>query len=75
MEHEGSLSYSQQPATGPYHETDASNPNLPSYFPKIYSNIIIPSTPRLPSGLFLSDFPTNILHAFFNSHNLKIKWK
>jgi len=31
---------------------------------KIHFNIIIPPTPRLPSGLFHSEFPTNPLRAF-----------
>jgi hypothetical protein len=37
MEHEGSLLYSQQPATVPYPEPDVSNPHRPSHFPKIHS--------------------------------------
>jgi hypothetical protein len=32
MEPEGSLQCSQQPATGPYPEPDASNPQLPTLF-------------------------------------------
>jgi len=44
MEPWGLLQLSQKPATTPYlspHKT-----NLPPYFPKINSNIILPSTPR-----------------------------
>jgi hypothetical protein len=37
----------------------------PSYLSKIHSNIIL--RPGLPSGLFPSGFPTNILYAFFFS--------
>jgi hypothetical protein len=40
---------------------------IPSYLSKIYLNIVQLSTHLrfgLPSGLFLSGFPTNILHAF-----------
>jgi hypothetical protein len=33
MESEGSLLYSQKPATGPYPEPDESNPHLPTQFP------------------------------------------
>jgi hypothetical protein len=45
MEHEGSLLRLQEPATGPCPEPDASNPHIPPRFPKIHSNIILPSTP------------------------------
>jgi len=31
---------------------------------KIHFNIILPSTPSLPSGLFPSSFPTKILYAY-----------
>jgi hypothetical protein len=34
MEPEGSLPYSQQPATGSYPEPDESSPHLPTLFPK-----------------------------------------
>jgi hypothetical protein len=33
MEHEGSLSYSQKPATRPYPKPDESSPRLPIPFP------------------------------------------
>jgi len=42
MEHEGSLPCSQQPTTSPCPKPDASSPH-PPYFPKIHSNIILPS--------------------------------
>jgi hypothetical protein len=32
---EVSLSYSQEPASGPYHEPDESNPRPPTLFPKV----------------------------------------
>jgi hypothetical protein len=34
MEPKGSLSCSQQPATGPYPEPDVANPHLSTLFPK-----------------------------------------
>jgi hypothetical protein len=60
METEGSLPCSQEPATGPYL-------HLQPHFPKTHFNIIIIFTPRFPSGLFPSDFPTKILYAFLIS--------
>jgi hypothetical protein len=41
--------------------------NLPSYFPKIHSNIISNPRLRLLSGLFPSGFPTETQNAFLNS--------
>jgi len=46
METEGSLPFSQKPPTGPYPEPYESNPQLTPYFPKIHSNIIVPSKTR-----------------------------
>jgi len=34
LDPEGSLSYSQEPSTGPYPETDESTPYIPTLFPK-----------------------------------------
>jgi hypothetical protein len=55
MEPEGSIPCSQEPSTGPYPEPDQSNP----YHPNIVHHLRL----GLPSGLFPSDFPTNILYA------------
>jgi len=54
MDPEGSLPCSQQPAIGPYPESDSSVHTFQPYFPKIHSNIIFTSTPpRRPSGILL----------------------
>jgi len=45
MEPEGSLLFSQKPVIGPYPEPDESSPHLPTHFPKIYSNFMIPYKP------------------------------
>jgi hypothetical protein len=65
MQPEGSLSCSQQPATGLYFESDKSNPHRQTLFPR-RSISILSSHLRLglPSGLFLSGFTTKILYAF-----------
>jgi len=44
MESEGSLSYSQEPATGPVLRQMSTVYTLPTYFTKIHFNIIFPST-------------------------------
>jgi hypothetical protein len=62
MEPEGSLPPSQEPSTGPYPEPDGSN----SPHPIPLRLILILSTHLrlgLPSCLFPSGFPTNILYA------------
>jgi hypothetical protein len=43
METGGSLPCSQQPATGPYPEPDASSPHSPNLFPNVHSNSVFPS--------------------------------
>jgi len=47
MEPEGLLPRLQMLATCPYGKPDQSSPCPPSHFPKIYLNIILPSTPGL----------------------------
>jgi hypothetical protein len=65
-EPEGSSPCSQEPSTGPYPEPVRSS----SYHPISPRSFLILSTHLrlgLPSGLFPSGFPTNILYAFFGS--------
>jgi hypothetical protein len=59
MEPEGSLPCSQEPSIGPYQEPNQSSP----YHPILRSILILFTHLRLalPSGLFPSGFPTNIL--------------
>jgi hypothetical protein len=66
MESEGSLSYSQEPSTGPYPELDQFRP----YHPILRSILILSTLLRLglPSGLFPSGFPINVLHTFLFLH-------
>jgi hypothetical protein len=68
MEPEGSIPCSQEPSTGLYPEPYESNPihTIPSYLSKIHFNILTHLRLGLPSGLFSSGFPTNILYAFFS---------
>jgi hypothetical protein len=66
MEPGGSLPCSQEPSTGPDPEPDQSNP----YHPISLRSILIFFTHLrlgLPSGLFPSGLPTNILYAFLFS--------
>jgi hypothetical protein len=68
MDPEGSLPSSQEPSTGPYPEPDRSSPQHPIL--SLLRSISILSTHLclgLPSGLFPSELPTNILHAFLFS--------
>jgi hypothetical protein len=60
MEAEGSTPCSQEPSTGPYTEPYQSNPLHPI---PLRSILILSTHLRLglPSGLFPSGFPTNIL--------------
>jgi hypothetical protein len=68
MEHEGSIPCSQEPSTSPYHEPD----QYSTYHPilSFLRSILILSTHLrlgLPSGLFASGFPTNLLYTILVS--------
>jgi hypothetical protein len=66
MKSEGPFPCSQDPSTGPYPEPDQSIPSHPISL----RSILILSTQLclgLHSGLFVSGFQTNILHAFLFS--------
>ena len=62
MEPKGSLMHTQVPSTCPYPEAIRSSlcPHIP--LPKIHLNIITPSMPILPSGLFPTGIPTKTMH-------------
>jgi hypothetical protein len=64
MEPEGSITSSQEPATGPYPEPINPMHTIPSYHSKIHFHIVHPLRLGLPSGLFPSGNPTNIIYAF-----------
>jgi hypothetical protein len=64
MEHEDSLLYSQDPATGPCPESDESSPHLPTLFPQDSAQL----TPKLNTGY--GTFPsltTNVTIVHFNN--------
>jgi hypothetical protein len=68
MEPEGLLPCSRKPATGPYpDQLEPSTHTLPPYFPKINSNIILPSMPSSSGCHFPSDFPTKMFYHFLIS--------
>jgi len=57
MKLECPLQCSQNPATGPYPESDRTSPRFPSL------NIILPSTSSSSKLHFTSGYPTEILYA------------
>jgi hypothetical protein len=64
MELEGSLPCTQQPATGLYLEPDDPVHTFPFYFPKIHSDITLPSTPRSYEWCLPFRLSNNIFYAF-----------
>jgi hypothetical protein len=62
MEPESSLRCSQQPATGPCPEAEASSPQLPNCFPKNHCNISSPST-LMSFNFPYQKFLPRVLHA------------
>jgi hypothetical protein len=67
MDPEGSLPCSQEPATSHRPEPDASIHNFLPHFPKVRSNIVLPSTPRSLKCFYLLSFVTWSLYAFLVS--------
>jgi len=63
MEPKGSLPQSQVPATFPILSQLDTAHTPTSHLLKIHLNIIHPSTPGSPSGLFPSGFPTKTLYT------------
>jgi hypothetical protein len=63
MEPKGLLRCSQDCVTGPYPEPDESSPQLPTLILSSHQYLV------LLSDLFLSGFPTKILHAFLTLNN------
>jgi hypothetical protein len=63
MEPEDSLPCSQDPITGPYSRPDNSVHSLLPHLYKIHFNIILPSTPILPSGPFPWGFSIKMLYV------------
>jgi hypothetical protein len=66
MEPEGSIPCSQEPYTGPYPEPHQYNPHYP-ILSQIHFNIVHYLSLGIPSGLYQSGFPINILYAFLFS--------
>jgi hypothetical protein len=72
MEPEGSLPYSQVPATRPYPEPTLSTPHEPSNFMKVLSSHL---RLGLPNGLFPSGFPANTLMQLLLRIDISYIWR
>jgi hypothetical protein len=64
MELKGSLTYSQEPTTRTYPESEESISDPDTLLFKNHFNIILLSRLDFSCGFFLSDFPTKILYAY-----------
>jgi hypothetical protein len=71
MEPKGSLSCSQEPATGPYPEPDESNPDPKTMSLRHILTLSCHLHLGLPSSLFPSGFPTK-LFSFMVASNPRI---
>ena len=69
MELGGPMPHSQGLSNNPYPEP---YPRIETYFFKVHSNIILPSTPRLPNDLFPVGLPAKILKELLHSSILAI---
>ena len=59
------MPHSQGLSNNPYSEQN--QPFIDTYFFKVRSNIVLPSTPRLPKGLLPVGLPVRILKAVLHS--------
>ena len=63
----GLMPHSQGPSNNPYPELNQPNSTYYTFFFKVHSNIVLPSTLALPNGLFPVDLPVKILKALIPS--------
>ena len=67
MEFGDSFTHSQGLPSKPYPDTNESVSHIATYFFRIHSNIVLPSTPRPPKGLFPVGLSVKILKALLPS--------
>ena len=67
MEPGGSMPHSQGLSNNPHLSQINPIPLINTYFFNIHSNIVLPSTSRLPTGLFPLDLTVKILKALLPS--------